>query len=79
MYRLYGNIAGCKELDRSNDEKNIIDTMEEYVSRKSTISFFIIEQLENCNIPYKSIQSEKEYNEYREEYANKVKKLTKRR
>ena len=79
MYKLYGDVAGWKELDRSNEEKEIIDTMDEYVSNKSTISFLIIEHSDYGDIPYKSIQSEEEYNEYKQEFYGKTKKLTKSR
>jgi len=47
MYILYGNIAGWKEIDRSEDELDIIDTLEKYIrynnnNEKHGIDYFVV-------------------------------------
>jgi hypothetical protein len=71
MYRLYGNIAGWKNLDISENEKDIIDTLKDYVYQSKAIEYMIIEQRDNTDFPYKQISTLQDYFDYINEYEDK--------
>ena len=68
MFRLYGEIAGRKLLDKSNDEKDIIETITEYISQDSELRFLIIKETSEGDEIYRSIRSFQSYLDYLEEY-----------
>ena len=83
MYYLYGNIAGWKELDKSADEMDIVDSIGYYISNGSEINFIVKKQLKDTDIIHKTIKTNKEYILYLQEVTqnymrNKDKTKTKR-
>lgn len=89
MYILYGNVAGWKELDKSSDEMDIVDSIGYYISNGSEINFIVKKQLKDTDIIHKTIKTNKEYILYLQEVTQnymmlkqaqgKVKKLTKKK
>ena len=89
MYILYGNVAGWKELDKSNDEMDIVDSMGYYISNGSEINFIVKKQMKDTDIIHKTITTHKQYIKYLREVTDKymenkkaqgrVKKLTKKK
>ena len=77
MYRLFGYIAGIKELDRSVNEADIIETLGEYISMHSDIYYTIVLRTPEQDIPYKVIQSIEDYASYLKEYENRQKEQKK--
>jgi len=77
MYRLFGYIAGVKELDRSENEADIIETLGEYISMHSDIYYTIVLRTPEQDIPYKIIQSIEDYASYLKEYETKIKEQKK--
>lgn len=83
MYRLYGNIAGWKELDRSNDELDIVDTIGYCIANNSEINYTVIKSTESTDEIYRVIKNRQDYinylNEVKDKCANlkNTKKLTK--
>lgn len=73
MYRLFGYIAGVKELDRSENEADIIETLGEYISKNAEIYYVIVLRTPEQDIPYKVIQSIEDYASYLKEYETKIK------
>lgn len=71
MYKLYGDIAGWKNLDKSENEQDIVDTLTDYVYQSKAIEYMIIEQKDNTDIPYKRISTLEDYLDYINEYENK--------
>ncbi len=72
MYRLYVNIAGWSELDRSNKESDIVNTLEyEYKQNKGGY-YAIIRDIGNGDEPYKFIRNEQDYNDYMQYYTHKM-------
>lgn len=71
VYKLYGNIAGLKQLDVSSDEKDIIDTIGEYMRTGVITNYIIVLQTEQGDEPYKLIKNVKDYWSYQEEYNAK--------
>ena len=77
MYRLFGYIAGVKELDRSENEADIIETLGEYISMHNDIYYTIVLRTPEQDIPYKIIQSVEDYASYLKEYETKIKEQKK--
>ena len=77
MYRLYGYIAGIKELDRSVNEADIIETLGEYISKNVEIYYVIVLRTPEQDIPYKVIQSIEDYASYLKEYESRQKQQKK--
>ena len=71
MYKLYGNIEGWKELDQSNDEMDLVDTMGYYISNNCEINFIIKKETKDTDIIYKTIKTHKEYILYLQEVTQK--------
>ncbi len=79
-YKLYGNIAGWKLLDISENERDIIDTIEDYM-RGYPLGYYLIIQRDNkknMDIPYKNIMNKEQFMEYKQELENPY-QLTKKK
>lgn len=77
MYKLYGNIEGWKELDQSNDEMDLVDTMGYYISNNCEINFIIKKETKDTDIIYKTIKTNKEYILYLQEVVERHMQLKK--
>lgn len=79
-YKLYGYIAGWKLLDVSNREKDLINTMEDYIYGCPTAYFIIIKRdvKQNMDIPYRNIMNRDDFIEYKQEVLNTY-QLTKKK
>lgn len=77
MYKLYGYIAGIKQIDQSMYEEDIIQTLGEYISRNNDIYYTIVLSTPEQDIPYKIIQSMEDYIGYINEYEEKIKEKNK--
>ena len=77
MYRLYANIAGKKLLDVSENEKDIIDTMGEYLKTNKELHFSIVKQNGKKDTPVlKGVWGIQGYIEYLEDYKIRLKTCT---
>lgn len=89
MYILYGNIEGWAELDKTNDEMEIVDDIGYYISNGCEINFIVKKQMKDTDIIHKTITTHKQYIKYLREVTDKymenkkaqgkVKKLTKKK
>lgn len=85
MYRLYGNVAGWKILDESEEEIDIIDTIGRYIDNHSEINYMVIDDSKGYDDTIRTIHNKKQYMNYMNEVVdkyvekNKVKKLTKKK
>lgn len=83
MYRVYGNVAGWKELDRSNEEIDIVDTIGRHIDAHSEINYVVVDDSQGYDDTIKTIHTKRQYidylNEVKDRYieANKVKTKTK--
>lgn len=77
-YKVYGNINGWKEIDRTKDERDIIDTIGYYVGNTNRYEYLIILVEKDQDIPYKTINSREEYIQYIQEINEKCKESVKR-
>lgn len=68
MYRLYGNIAGWKLLDRCITERDLIDYMIDFSNKYNFYDYLIIEHLDNTDYPYRRIFNKEEFDEMLLEY-----------
>ena len=69
VYRLYGDIAGKKLLDVSENEKDIIDTMGEYLKTNKELHFSIVKQKNKKDEPIlKGVWGMQGYIEYLKDY-----------
>lgn len=73
MYRLFGYIAGVKELDRSENEADIIETLGEYISKNAEICYSIVLRTPEQDIPYQIIHSIEDYTAYLKDYEKRQK------
>lgn len=76
MFKLYTNIANGKEIDRSNCEQDIIDTIGEYMSLNNDLKFVINKQIDGVDIRYKTINNEMDYAYYITEYNQRLENET---
>lgn len=69
MFKLYGYTnKGLELLLVSFNEDKIIEKIGEYIYIVDDVHFVIIKNLEDRQVPYKTIFSEKDYIDYMEEY-----------
>lgn len=73
MYRLYGNVPKLQQLDISDNEEDIIETIGDYIYRVDYVRFIIILHEKNQDFPYKTIYSINDYINYIEEYRERDK------
>lgn len=77
MFKLYGSLGTWKLLDKTNEEKEVIDTISDYVNDTPEMQFMIIKQVEDTDIPYRKIRNIFEYALYVEEYNARTKNKSK--
>lgn len=68
MYRLYGNIAGWKLIDRCFNEEQLINDMIDFSNKYNFYDYLIIEHLDNTDYPYKRIFNKEEFEQMLYEY-----------
>lgn len=74
MFRLYGDIKGWQLLIITQNENEIIDVLNNYVSKYKRISYLIIKNEKSRDIPYKSIANKQDYYNYLTEFENNEEK-----
>ena len=79
MFYLYGNLAGWKELDKSKDEIDIINSIEIYKKGNTHSDFLVIDRHPYMDLVHRCIQSDKDFEEYKAEFNQKQKVLVKRK
>jgi len=69
MYILYANISGLKVLDYSNNEDDIIETLEQYIKSNfyGEVEYLIELKEDNQSLLYKLIKNKSEFEEYKQE------------
>ena len=69
MYILYANISGLKVLDYSNNEDDIIETLEQYIKSDfyGEVEYLIELKEDNQSLLYKLIKNKNEFEEYKQE------------
>lgn len=75
MYKLYGYEPDIKLLKVSFDEGAIIDEIGKHIYKVQYIHFMIVLQTEDRMIPYKTILTMKDFEDYEEEFINEKEKL----
>lgn len=75
MYKLYGYIPNLNFIKASFNESTIIEEIKEYIYKVPFIHFMIILQTEDRMIPYKTILTMKDFEDYEEEFINEKEKL----
>lgn len=76
MYRLCGYVpgtSGVRELDRSEFEEDIIQTLGEYMSRNPEAGYNITIRTPEQDISYQTIFNFQDYINYLEQYEGKQK------
>lgn len=79
MYKLYGSLGTWKILDKTNEEKEVIDTISDYINDTPEMQFMIIQEIDNTDIPYKKIRNIYDFALYVEEYNTRIKEICKKR
>ena len=68
MYKLYASIGHWTEIDRSNEEKDIIDTIGDYLHDDEELRFMVIQRENNTDNCVRNIENMQDYVNYLSDY-----------
>lgn len=76
MFKVYTNIANRKEIDRTNSEQDVIDTIGEYIGIDENLKFIVRKEENGKETDYKTINNEIEYADYISDYNKRLKAMS---
>lgn len=73
MFKVYGYVNfKLQRLGATFNEGKVIEIIDTFYNKDETCHFIIVKQLKDMMVPYRTILSDLDYEEYKKDYYNRI-------